>query len=89
MRVSGTSRSQQQDGMKGNHCHSGNRHLVESPDAAVAPDVKGARDADCRHSNHEDAEPRSVLSPGRDPEVDQARNSREDCADPGMEDGPG
>ena len=89
MRMSGTSRSQQQDGMNGNHCHSGNRHLVKSPDAAVAPDVNSAGDADCCQGNHEDAKPRSMVSPCRDPEVDQARDGGEGCADPWMEDGPG
>ncbi|BCW50118.1 hypothetical protein StoSoilB13_24600 [Arthrobacter sp. StoSoilB13] len=78
MRVAGTARSrqaarsQQQDGMKGNHCHSGNRHLVKSSDAAVAPDVKGARHAHRRQGNHEDAKPRAVVSRGGEPQVDGA-----------------
>jgi hypothetical protein len=84
--VSGTARSQQQDGMEDDHGQGRNRDLMERPDAAVAPDVHRARDADRGKGNHENAEPSVMVTRCSEPQVHQAGESRQGCADPGVED---
>ena len=89
MLVSATARSQQQNGVQGNHGQGREGHLVEGADTAVSPDMNCAWDANGRQRNHEHAEPGVMVTCCSEPHVHQTGDSRQGCADPGVQDGSG
>lgn len=88
MRMTGAARAEQQHSVQGNHGKGRADDLAERSDAAVPPDVDGAGNAHRGEGDHEHTDPGVVVSRDGEPQVHQAGDSRESCAEPGMEDGP-
>lgn len=86
--VSGTARSQQQEGVQSHHGEGGDGHLVERAHPAVPPNVDSARNADSGQADHKNAQPGVVVSRSREPEMHGAGDRCQRRTEAGMEDGP-